>query len=90
VPYTRHKSPRYVCGFLIYINDFPLSVNEIANPILFADDTSIIISNTNPDEFKSNISLVLNEITTWLNNNFLTLNCEKSHFLQFFLKNIKK
>jgi hypothetical protein len=28
--------------FLIYINDFPISVNKIANPILFADDTSII------------------------------------------------
>jgi hypothetical protein len=47
--------------FLIYINDFPLSINKIAKPILFADDTSIIISNINPEKLKSNISLVLNE-----------------------------
>ena len=76
--------------FLIYINDFPLTINKMANPILFADDTSIIISNTNPEEFKSNVSSVLNETINWFNSNFLTLNCEKSHFLQFLLKNIKK
>ena len=29
--------------FLIYINDLSLCINELANPILFADDTSIII-----------------------------------------------
>jgi hypothetical protein len=38
--------------YLIYINDFPLSINKLTSSILFAYDTSIIISNTNPDEFK--------------------------------------
>ena len=37
--------------FLIYINDLSLSISKLANPILFADDTTIIISNTNPEEF---------------------------------------
>jgi hypothetical protein len=46
--------------FLIYINDFPLSIKKLAKPILFADDIGIIISNTKSEEFKSNISLVLN------------------------------
>jgi hypothetical protein len=78
----------YCFLFLTYINDFPLSVKKLANPILFVDDTSIIISNENPEEFKSNISLVLNETITWFNRNFLTLNCDKSHILQFFLKSI--
>jgi hypothetical protein len=50
--------------FLIYINDFPLSVKKTENPILFADDTSIIISNSNHEKFKSNINLVLNETIT--------------------------
>jgi hypothetical protein len=36
---------------------------------------------------ESNISLVLNETTNCFNSTFLTLNCEKSHFLQFLLKN---
>jgi hypothetical protein len=38
--------------FLIYINDFSSIISKIANPILFADDASIIISHTNPEEFK--------------------------------------
>jgi hypothetical protein len=34
--------------FLIYINDLSLIISKLANPILFADDSSIIISSTNP------------------------------------------
>ena len=49
--------------FLIYINDLPLSISKLANPILLADDTTIIISNTNPEEFKNNINSVMTEIT---------------------------
>jgi exonuclease III len=72
--------------FLIYINDFPASLKNLAQPILFADDTSIIISNSSPEEFTSNIISVFKEIMIWFNRNFLTLNCDKTHFLQFFLK----
>ena len=72
--------------FLIYINDFSLTISKIANTILFADDTSIIISNTSPEKFKSNISLVLIETTNWFQSNLLILNCDKTHFLQFLTK----
>jgi hypothetical protein len=47
--------------FLTYTNDLSLTISKIANPILFAIDTSVIISNTNPEEFKSNVSSVLIE-----------------------------
>jgi hypothetical protein len=47
--------------FLIYINDLSLCINKLANPILFADDMSIILSNTNPEEFKNNINLIMTE-----------------------------
>jgi len=72
--------------FLIYINDFPLSINKLASSILFADDTSIIISNMNPDEFKKNINSVMTEITNWFQSNLLTLNLNKTIFLQFLTK----
>jgi len=36
--------------FLIYINDLPRTINNFANSVLFADDTSIIISNTDVQE----------------------------------------
>ena len=35
--------------FLIYINDFSSIISKIANPVLFADNTSIIITHTNPE-----------------------------------------
>jgi hypothetical protein len=44
---------------------------------------SIIVSNTRPEEFKSNISLVFIETVNWFQSNLLTLNCDKTHFLQF-------
>ena len=69
--------------FLIYINDLSLSVNKLANPILFADDTTIIITNANPDEFQKNISSVMTEITSWFQSNLLSLNYNKTHFMQF-------
>jgi hypothetical protein len=38
--------------FLIYINDLSLSIGKLPKPIPFADDTSIIISNTNPQNLR--------------------------------------
>ena len=60
--------------FLIYINDFPLTISKVANPIIFADDTNSIISNTSPEEFKINFSLDLIENINWFQGNLLTLN----------------
>jgi hypothetical protein len=72
--------------FLIYINDLSLNISKLANTILFSDDTSIIISNTNPEEFKNNINSVMTEKNNWFQSNLLTLNCNKPHFLQFLTK----
>ena len=63
----------------IDINDLSLRINKLANPILFADDTNIIISNTNPEEFKNNINSVMTKITNWFQSNLLTMNCNKTH-----------
>ena len=76
--------------FLIHINDFSSIISKIANPVLFVDDTSIIITHTNPKEFKNNINMIFIETINWFQSNFLTLNCDKTHFLQFLTKNIKK
>jgi hypothetical protein len=34
--------------FLIFINDLPKFINRTSVPILFADDTSILVSHPNP------------------------------------------
>jgi len=38
--------------FLIYINDLPKIINDIAIPILFADDTTILITSPNKSDFE--------------------------------------
>jgi hypothetical protein len=72
--------------FLVYINDLPRTIKRLADSVLFADDTSIIISNSEVQEFKYNISEVLQELENWFCSNLLALSFNKSHFLQFFTK----
>jgi hypothetical protein len=38
--------------FLLYINDLPGNLSDLAKPALFADDTSILIFDKNPMNFK--------------------------------------
>lgn len=76
--------------FLIYINDLPRTIDNYADSVLFADDTSIIIANTNVKEYKHNIKLAMHEINNWFVNNALTINYNKTYFLQFFTKKQKE
>ena len=77
VPHGSVSGPLF---FLIYINDYLSFIRKIANPVLFADNTRVIISHTNPQEFKNNINTVLIEAIIWFQSNFLTLNCNKTLF----------
>ena len=45
--------------FVIYMNDLPLQINPIADPILFADDTRVLISKDNCDDSQQISNLVL-------------------------------
>jgi len=72
--------------FLIYINDLSRTLSSVGNLILFADDMSIIISNIDLQEYKNIIISVVNETINWFQSNLLTLNCNKTHSLQFMTK----
>jgi sarcosine oxidase/L-pipecolate oxidase len=50
--------------FLIYINDLPTIVNNDDNMVLFADDTSIIITDTNRRDFNINANQTFQDINT--------------------------
>ena len=76
--------------FLIYINDLASIMRNHANPILFADDTSIIISNTDVQEFKNNLVSAMNETINWCQSNLLSINFNKTHLLQFLTNQQKK
>jgi hypothetical protein len=48
--------------FLIYVNDLSKSVSDKSSPILFAEDTSFIIANSDETKFKFNTNEIFNEI----------------------------
>ena len=76
--------------FLIYINDLASIMRNRANPILFADDTSITISNPDVQEFKNNLVSAMNETINWCQSNLLSINFNKMHLLQFLTNQQKK
>jgi hypothetical protein len=51
--------------FLIYINDLSMEINCILQPILFADDVSVMISGRNFKHFSSVSYLVLSHMIKW-------------------------
>jgi len=57
--------------FLIYIRDLPTIVNNDNNMVLFADDTSIIITDTNRRDRNVNANQTFQDINTWLKVNLL-------------------
>ena len=69
--------------FLIYINDLPKIINKDNNIVLFADDTSIIMTDTNRDDFNLHANMLFNDINIWFNNYLLNLNFSKTHYLEF-------
>jgi len=73
--------------FLIYINDLPTIVNTDNNMLLFADDTSIIIIDTNRRDYNVNANQTFQDINIWLKVNLLTLNLNKTQYLEFRTKN---
>jgi len=68
--------------FLIYINDLPTIVNNGNNMVLFTDDTSIIITDTNRRDFNVNANQTFQDIKTWFKVSLLTLNLNESQHLE--------
>lgn len=68
--------------FSLYINDIKnMATNNEIN--LFADDTCIFCTADNNNELQENANETLANCHQWLVNNRLTLNTEKTHYLNF-------
>ena len=72
--------------FLLYINDLPNSITLAANTVLFADDTSLIISRPNMELLQNDLIIIFQQIAHWFQQNSLFLNFEKTNLIQFFNK----
>ena len=73
--------------FLIYINDVPNIIYDISNPVLYADDISLITTNSDSQMFDKDINTAISQLNRWFNSNLLLLNLEKVCFLHFLTKN---
>jgi len=73
--------------FLLYINDLPQITNVNSKFVLFADDTSVIIANPDPFNFRTNLNKITHDIYEWFETNLLSLNLGKTHYIQFVTKN---
>jgi hypothetical protein len=84
---SRHGVPQgSVLGpllFNVYINDFPSILNNAAHTILYADDTTIIVSSNDPNPLNYKLNVVMNRISKWFQNNHLVLNLKKMHVIKF-------
>jgi hypothetical protein len=70
--------------FLFYINDLPQSVKGLAKSTLFADDTSLIIANSEPQKLDQDVKVFLENLQSWFYSNRMLLNYNKTNFVQFF------
>jgi hypothetical protein len=55
---------------------------------MFADDTSVLISKDNCEDFQQTANLVLSNMSKWFAANQLVLNMEKTNMLKFKTSNL--
>jgi len=69
--------------FIIYLNDLPGRLNQGANPVIYADDTSILLTANTNDQLKSKFHSTLAYMIEWFSANSLALNMEKTNIMKF-------
>ena len=75
--------------FLLFINDLPLTVSKNNTLVLYADDTSMIVTGSNPVHFLTEINTTLDDLNKWFRSNLIYLNFDKTHLLQFRTKTVR-
>jgi hypothetical protein len=78
--------------FLLYVNDLPSSVpytlaGENSSITLFADNTCVITNDPALTKFERNLNKNFRIIKEWFNSNLLSLNFNKTFYMQFVTKN---
>ena len=74
--------------FILYINDLPRA-SKLTEPLLFADDTSIFFSHSNPNYLENVLNNELLNIDVWLKCNVLSINVQKTNYVIFRLSQRK-
>jgi hypothetical protein len=58
---------------LLYINDLPKNNEDISVPVLYADDTSILLSHPNFGDFTNDINTTFKILNDWFIADFLSI-----------------
>jgi len=69
--------------FIIYLNDLPYGLHQGATPVIYADDTGVLLMARNDEELKTKINCTLDYMTGWFSANGLALNMEKTNIMKF-------
>ena len=75
--------------FLIYINDLVYVSKELYF-VLFADDTNVFLTGNNIDAIVNKMNIELLSIVEWLKANRLSLNIDKTKYMVFLPKKLKR
>jgi len=73
--------------FLVYINDLGSLFKNNQKPVLFADDTSLIVTHFHQTDFNRDVTSAFNQLNKWFAANLLSLNLNKTQYVQFMTKN---
>jgi hypothetical protein len=73
--------------FLFDINNLPGIITDAFQPVLFADDTCVLISKPSRTDFMNDINKVFGNISDWFKINLLSLNVDKTYYIKFLTKN---
>lgn len=68
--------------FLLFINDLPEYILD-GEVYLYADDTSVVISDPSPKILKEKCDAVLDQFSKWCDNNHLIINNDKTVCIEF-------
>jgi len=69
--------------FIIYLNDLPYGHKQENLTVIYADDTSVLLTAKNDPDLKSKIKHKLDYLIEWFSVNGLALNMEKTNLMKF-------
>ena len=69
--------------FLCYVNDMVISIDPDCKLLLYANDSTILYSHSDPDQIANNLGKVLESCSDWLVDNKLSLHLGKTECILF-------
>ena len=68
--------------FTMYVNDLPSCISH-ANMFIYADDTAVVVSDSDPVILEYKLNNVLGELHNWFTSNKLSINIKKTDLIFF-------